>query len=844
MRSPVRAFLFICLAWLTPAAARAQGAEAAMPAMPWLVWAVPLLVVLCFVAGYALMRRNHHEQLAATTMERWRLEALLSSVPGAYCGWGADGTTAVSDDFRRLIGRDRISGFEDIEDALSAGDAAALHSAFARLQEKGEPFRLVATEAVAGRRLEFQGARGRALDVGYTFDALWLSDVTDREAAAQRSSRALDAALKEQSETNKFQQELCALLDTLPLPVWLRRSDLSLGWVNRAYLKALDAPLETILAEQRELGGGVIAAHEAVPGRALAAQARTLGGARSERHHVVIGGERRLLDFTETQVRGGEDDERLSGLVIGYAADVTPIEEIQADLDRHVRAHAEVLEHLKSAIAIFGPDKRLKFFNQSYVTLWSFEEGWLESEPMLGEILEDLHERRQLPEYADFPAYKRSQDQLFTSLLEPNEDLLHLPDGTTLRSVVTPHPFGGLLFVLEDVTSSLTLERNYNTLMEVQRESLDNLAEGIAVYGSDGRLRLSNPSFQRIWGLTADDVAGHPHVMEVVDKTRDFYDAADDWEKIRSEMVANALERDETSARLERRDGSVIAFSTVPLPDGGVLNSFLDVTDSVKVEQALRSSNAALETADRLKSEFIANVSYQLRTPLNAIMGFAEILNNRYFGDLNERQFEYTESIIDASQRLLSLINDILDLATIEAGYMALERRPVEVHAMVRNVHELMREWAGKQNLKITVSCDAGIGLIDADERRLKQALYNLVSNAIKFTPAGGKITLSARRADGRLTLTVADTGIGIPEADQRRVLGRFEKAHPNSRHSGVGLGLALVKSLVEMHGGQLELKSTPGEGTTVSCILPAGDMDGIDLPAALDPPEERRSAS
>ncbi|HET8727223.1 MAG TPA: ATP-binding protein [Alphaproteobacteria bacterium] len=802
-------------------AAWAQAADADDHG-PWI--AVGLAAALAAAAAGWLGWRLNRERSRADRhrSDAARSEAFLNALPHAYCGWSDAGVMAVSERFQDILGLGRVDGLEDVENALGASDAAALHGAFSRLRQSGEGFELAAGTADGRRRLKITGRRGRAFDAGDRFDVLWLEDVTEVEAALRH-------ARDEASEARRVQAELCAVLDALPLPVWLRRPDLSLGWVNRAYRDAVDGTLDAVIEEQREITAGGIGES----GRALAQRAQRDGACQSESRHVVVGGERRLMELSETPMALPAEDG--AGPTIGYAFDVTRLEEARSELARYVAAHAEVLEKLKSAIAIFGPDKRLAFFNQAYVSLWGFDEAWLESEPSLSELLEDMRERRRLPEYADFPAYKRSQNELFTSLLESDEDLMHLPDGATLRSVVTPHPFGGLLFVQEDVTSALTLERSYNTLMAVQRESLDNLAEGIVVYGSDGRLRLSNPAFLRLWNLSPEDLAGTPHVTEVIEKTRGFYTLAGSWEERRGELVAAALERSETVERLERSDGSVLMAATVPLPDGGVLNSFLDITDSARIEQALRASNAALETADRLKSEFIANVSYQLRTPLNAIMGFAEILNNKYFGELNSRQVEYTESIIDASQRLLSLINDILDLATIEAGYMALERKPVDIQLLLRSVYDLTREWAGKQSLKVTIKSDPSIGIVEADERRLKQALYNLVSNAIKFTPPGGEITLSAERDAEQVSLIVSDTGIGIPEADQQRVFGRFEKVHPNSRHSGVGLGLALVRSFIEMHGGRLVLTSKPGEGTTFSCILPVSATPSVGLPVVLD---------
>jgi len=383
------------------------------------------------------------------------------------------------------------------------------------------------------------------------------------------------------------------------------------------------------------------------------------------------------------------------------------------------------------------------------------------------------------------------------------------------------------------------MESNFKLQIEVQQESLDNLAEGIAVFASDGRLRLSNPAFVKIWDLSKDDVTGLPHVAELIDRTRRFYPEGEyaedeEWQARRDEMVAKALERNTFEEVIERTDGSVIKHISVPLPDGNVLKSYLDVSDTARVEHALRESNEALETADRLKSEFIANVSYQLRTPLNAITGFAEILNNEYFGQLNERQKEYTANIVDASQRLLALINDILDLATIEAGYMTLEPKPLDAREVLESVFNLASDWASKQNLTVKIDAPDQVGTVIGDDRRLRQALYNLVSNSIKFTPPNGAITLSGRRDHDHVKLAVADTGVGIPEDDRRRVFGKFEKGQDGTANRGVGLGLALVKSLIEMHGGEIQLESEVGKGTVVTCVLPiAGENGraGVNLP-------------
>ena len=358
----------------------------------------------------------------------------------------------------------------------------------------------------------------------------------------------------------------------------------------------------------------------------------------------------------------------------------------------------------------------------------------------------------------------------------------------------------------------------------MQRETLDNLFEAIAVFGSDGRLKLHNPAYRRIWGLSEADLYGEPHVSDIVEKIRHFYNDAGDWPAVRDGMIARITAEAAWSGSTERSDGSTLQLATMPLPDGNVLFTCLDVSDTARVERALRERNEALETAARLKSEFIANVSYELRTPLNAIIGFAEILNNQYFGTLTPRQSEYSRGILESSQRLMQLINDILDLATIEAGYLALETGSVEICDMLEAVAVLSRERARMQDVTLSIRCPRDIGALKADERRLKQALFNLVSNAIKFTPPGGLIRLEARIDEdtGDVILAVIDTGIGIAASDQQRVFEKFERAGPRGHDAGAGLGLSLVKSLIELHDGAVTIHSGVGEGTTVLCRLPA----------------------
>ncbi len=673
---------------------------------------------------------------------------------------------------------------------LDPSDAERLSISVEALRTDGKAFTAsLSTQAPVVYQID-----GRLTAAGEA--VLWIADMSALwRAEAGRSAAAAEAG------------ELRRMLDALPVPVWRRQGDdLHITECNAAFAAALDATRDAVIAGSEEL----------LPegGRAMARAAANEGAAHVERRHVVIAGSRHLLELAECPV----DD----GGTIGFALDLTDLETAESELSRHVNAHGQVLESIHAGVAIYGADKRLSFFNAAFARMWGIEEDWLAGEPSFDELLERLRERRRIPEYVDFRAYKRQQLAMFTSLIDPMNEMMHLPDDRTISVSISPHPLGGLIFIYEDVTDRLALERLYNTLIEVQRETLDNLFESIAVFGSDGRLKLHNPAYRKIWGLREVDLQGEPHFGEIVEKTRRFYDDGGDWPTIRDRVVATVTSQNYWTGREDRRDGSVLQLATVPLPDGNVLFTCLDVTDTARVERALRERNDALETADRLKSEFIANVSYELRTPLNAIIGFAEILANQYFGPLNPRQLDYSRGILDSSHRLMALINDILDLAMVEAGYMVLEPSRIVVSELLDAVLALTRERAQNQNVSISIDYDRDVGAIEADERRLKQALFNLVSNAIKYTPAGGAIRIGARAEAGDIVLFVSDTGIGIPAADQQRVFRKFERGNPQSRDSGAGLGLSLVKSLIELHGGAVAIESEPGAGTTVSCRLPS----------------------
>jgi len=234
-----------------------------------------------------------------------------------------------------------------------------------------------------------------------------------------------------------------------------------------------------------------------------------------------------------------------------------------------------------------------------------------------------------------------------------------------------------------------------------------------------------------------------------------------------------------------------------------------------------------LAAANRHKSEFLANMSHELRTPLNAVIGFSEVLEERMFGELNDKQAEYVQDIHSSGRHLLDLINDILDLSKIEAGRMELEPSEFDLPDSLRSALALVRERAVRHGITLSIEIADGVGGIVADERKVRQVVLNLLSNAVKFTPDGGRVTIAARRVEGVVEVLVSDTGIGIAPEDQAAVFEEFRQVGTDvaRKHEGTGLGLALAKRFVELHGGSMRVVSSPGAGATFSFTLPGADI-------------------
>jgi signal transduction histidine kinase len=759
---------------LLPSAASASDGTFSNPSLLTTIiagGAVALAIAACLWAlaeEFAAQRlrrtlRSSEARERASTSAR---DALISAGREALVIWGSDGASAKS-----------YGGAAALIDACLEGpDALEVSKALDALADGGAAFALVAHDA-AGRDIRM---RGRAVG---GMAAVWLDE--EQEAKAEVLNFPL-------------------LLDALPIPIWLRDKALSLVWGNAAFVQTSGAStLDAAIASQTSIDRTE---------RDLAAAARAEGQPLESKRFAIVDDERRALSLTHVPADIG---------IVGAAIDVTDLVSAESMLQQHHDAHADTLNQLATAVAIFGRDQKLNFYNSAFARLWELPEAWLDAHPTNGEVLDRLRELNNLPEQPNYQAWRRAQLALYENPGEyMPEELWHVPDGKTLLVVAQPHPFGGLTFLYDDVTEKLSLESSFRTLIKVQTATINTLQEGVAVFGPDGRLKLSNAAFARIWQFDPAELEGEPHIQTLAQSASARFGSESAWQKLVAEISSDSEHRINLGS-VERADKSVVEVSLAPLPDGATLATFADVTDRARFEGALQDRADALEAADRLKSEFAYQASFLFRDPLNAVMGFGEMLAQGHAGALNEKQQHYVNDILTASNELTEITSDLLDLAMIESGAMQLELTRVDLYELLSRFVSRLRKSAQSRSIDVRLDCAPDIGQVVLDERRVRQIVFSLLSNAFHFTDHDGQVTLGGTIVGQDVQIWVADTGPGIAPDMQASVFDSFAARSRAGQRAGAGLGLALVKRLVELHNGWVAIDSAPGKGTVVRCHFP-----------------------
>ena len=734
------------------------------------------------------------------------LQSLLLLSPGRPLVIRPDGSIEADERLLREIGLERaprrLSGLAGEDRGLVAEDRGELEKQVRNVAISGGKVECQVRVSVTGRVLDVRGAPAPAPEPAGTI-VLWLFDTSAAESERSKLSQRL-------SQTEAALDALTRLIEAAPFPMWYRGPDLNLGLVNSAFVEAVEGRnAADVIARSAELVGDTDQA------RSTALAAIESGKPTARKQAAIVRGERRMLEIVNVPLP--------TGAVAGFALDVQQLEDARAELARQVQSQRDLVDRMTAGAAQFDSERALSFFNRPFAAMAHLDPDWLNDKPEFDRVLERMREQNRVPETRDFPTWKGERRDWFTSADEVVEEDWMLPGGEHWRVVAQPLPDGGLRLFLEDRTEQARLASARDTLLRVRSATLDNLFEAIGVFSSDGRLYLWNRRFSQVWDLDEQWLSEHPRVDEMVPAlARKLVNPAA-AAQIREMVRKTTNERETSNGRLTLTDGRHFEFAAVPLPDGNALFTLVDVTDSTRIESALRERATALEQADRVKTDFVANMSYELRTPLTSIGGFAEMLAEGYAGELTPAASDYVRAILESVERLSKLIDDVLDLTQGDSVGNILERERVDLAGLCKSAVEKFGARARERGQKLESDISPSTGTVIGDARRLRESIEHVLENAAAYTDRGGRIAIKAWGDDDEAIVQISDNGPGIAKKDQPRVFNRFDRVtgDPTRGEAALGLGLPLTRQFIEGHGGKVELVSAKRKGTTVTMTIP-----------------------
>lgn len=750
-----------------------------------------LMVVAIYAATISILhirsRRqwNEHAQennraLQESQAQVERLSTFLASDRQVMIVWGGpSGAAEIEGDPGILIEANSAQRLLSFAEWLPGELAQRLDRETFRLRQEGIAFSLT-TKTLAGDHVEIEGrpVAGRAVMVVrvLTGEQLAMARLRDESAAVE----------------TMFSQ-MRGMLDAISQPAWLRDRNGRLLWVNAAYIQAVDG------REVDDVIDGQVEFLES-DDRTSIRTSLDRGGQFRGQMTAVIGGNRRRVDVIEvTGLHGGG----------GFALDISELEATREALGRQMEAHVRTLEELPTAVAMFDPRQRLSYSNKAFRDLFALDAGYLASQPTNGEILDRLRLNGRLPEASDYKLWKAellAQYQSAEGVTQP----WPLPNGRALRVVISPNPQGGVTYLFEDETERFTLAASYDRLKDAQWETLMALSEGVAVFGSDGCVQLSNPAFARLWRMAPEALQGHPHVEEVARATENAPPGI--WAEIAQNVCSLADARSEQQAEIVTMEGRTLIVTMTPLPDRATLVATSDVTDTVEAEKRLRDHNKALEDAARLRTDFIRSVSFELRSPLQVVVGNAQALAGGVLGSLNDRQQEYAQSLEQAADAVLALTDDILDLASVETRSIELALEPVDMARAIQDAMEGLKDRIGDAKVRIAINISSGFPAIIADPKRMTHILFNLIANAISYSVTGDTVRLMVRRQAQSTLIEVSDSA-RVPGLGDMSGMPNVERQN--------ALRFSMARALVHLHSGTISLADDPRGGQVTMVTLP-----------------------
>jgi signal transduction histidine kinase len=731
---------------------------------------------------------------------------LLHSAPAIPVIVRPDGRMEAPERFASWLGIDTVPAFVSeltaADGSLEPYEAERLAQEIAAAQRGSRAFALPVRARGSKRSLL---VRGMPAAPGYSVPGaivLWIFDATE-------SQSSIESLRDDVTSYRQALEALSGVIEAAPMPISFRDPDGRIQLVNTHYVRAVNAnSAEEVIAQGIEL----IETIDRLSPAQAAAQATAEGRALVRTIPVTINTSRRMMRVVDVPL--GDQG------VATYAIDMHELETARTAIRHLADAQRDMFDRLSAGVVQFGPDQRLIFCNQPFTSIFGLTPDAVATESDFDRVLDAMRDSGNLPEMRDFPAWRAERRQWFLSETPQEENWL-LRDGVHIRVVAQPLPDGSLLLVFEDRTEQVQLSSARDTLLRVRTATFDNLFEAIGVFAADGRLHIWNSRFRQIWGLSDDFLGGHPRVDELMGLVSEKLAKPQQAGLVRQLIRAATNERRQRGGRIAFADGHYFEFAAIPLPDGNALFVMLDITDSRRIEQALRDRNEALEEADRVKTAFVSNMSYELRTPLTSIAGFAEMMTAGYAGTLSDTAREYVQAITTSTERLTQLIDNVLDLTQDAAGMLSIQRGNVDLSTIAQASVARHADAAREANITLVTDIQPGMPEVPGDERRISQAIDHLLDNAIRYTGSQGRVLLHGDGTNGAARIVVSDDGLGMDEETRSKLSDVFSRFSQGRSVETDGLGLLIVRRIVEAHGGTLSILSEPGQGTAVTLDFP-----------------------
>lgn len=602
--------------------------------------------------------------------------------------------------------------------------------------------------------------------------------------------------------------ELDKILDSLPIYVWQKNRNLQITYCNDSYAKALEASKDYVISNNMRL---ISASRRGV----YVDQSLYSTKPKKSTEHVVINGSRRLLSIEETPFTK-------DGKSIGCAIDITDKEALEINFRNYQKHTEEVLNNISVPVAIFDANTILVFANQAIIRMFSVAEEDVYRNYKFSDIMNYLLSRDSIIASEDILKYKAKATELFREVIEPHCTTLHLTNGDIVSVTVTPNHGGGLVFMFEDITDRVDLERKVNSVSSIYNKTLDAFSEGVIILGSDSKIKIANKATLDLWKKEKMEA----YIGEFFQNSSRLLTAESKAQLLDPSLLAMLSERVEFSKELQFLSGETIRCEYNLLPEGLGIVRFVNISDKVNLTKTIEEKKVITTQIDRLQSNLISNISHETHASIQTISGFADILCHKYFGELTKKQMEYCYGIANAVKNLNDTVDAVIELSKMEAGQLKLTYAETKLLKIIQASIALANDVAKKHNISINTNFEDPEFAVYLNEKSITKALFYLINRSMQELSAGNKIDIlvTINNEQGDFELAIKDDGalLSTDELDKIQQ-GLADNSQYNYLEHPLDFCLALAHNIIVLHKGSLDVQSDKASGNVMTCKLPIG---------------------